>query len=480
MPEILTRSASNVRWVGTSQLIRLIIQLCSVALLSRLLAPSDYGLLAMAMVVTTFAGVLRDMGTANALIQKEELAPALLDTVFWFNIALGLACSACVAGASYPISIAFQEPRLQPVLIALAAIFPISASSVTQQTLMERASRFRDVALLEILSALLGFVAAVITAWCGWGVYSLVAQTFMVAAASTMQVWLLSGWHPTLRWDQEEFRGIWGFSGNLTVSNIVNYIAHSADTFLVGYFLGATELGWYNMTYRIALLPLQNLTYVTNRALFPVYARQSRTDLGRYYLKSLSLLALVTSPVILGLTAVRVPAVETLLGEKWMPVAGLLAWMCPTVLLHSLLSTTATILISIGRTDVLRNCTLLSSVFAVVAFVGGIPFGINGMAAAYFLATVPLFFGIFYITLKHLNLGLGELARCTWRPIAISLAMAAFVMVVDDYLMPHQFQAWVRLAILLAVGVVAYFALTILFLRNLLSQLKAIALMRSR
>src|SRR6202000_157212 len=78
--------ASNVRWVSFSQLGRLIIQLSGIAVLSRLLAPSDYGLLAMALIVITFANVLKDMGTANAIIQKQEISPKLLDTIFWFNL----------------------------------------------------------------------------------------------------------------------------------------------------------------------------------------------------------------------------------------------------------------------------------------------------------------------------------------------------------------------------------------------------------
>ena len=82
-------AASGVVWAGVSQAARVLIQIATLAVLSRLLPPTDFGLLAMATVVTIFATLLRDMGTAAAVIQREKLGSELLDTVFWFNVCLG-------------------------------------------------------------------------------------------------------------------------------------------------------------------------------------------------------------------------------------------------------------------------------------------------------------------------------------------------------------------------------------------------------
>jgi O-antigen/teichoic acid export membrane protein len=479
MPKLRTKSASNVRWVSVSQLGRLIVQLISIALLSRLLAPSDYGLLAMALIVTAFANVMKDMGTANAIIQKQELIPKLLDTVFWFNIGLGVLLCIVIMGAAPLFAAAFREPRLRDVLLTLAIVFPVSASSLTHQTLMERASRFKSIAWVEISSSLLGFGLAMMTALWRWGVYSLVIQTVATAAASTIMFWLLSGWRPRICWDWAEFRGIWGFSGNLAAFNVINYLANNADSVLIGHFLGAAELGWYNMTFRIALVPLQNLTYVVNRALFPIYSRQNRTDLGTYYLKTLSLLALLASPVILGITSVRFPIIDVVLGEKWRPVADVLAWMGPTALLQSFLSTTGVILISTGRTDILKNCGMFSSALFIASFFAGLPFGIVGIAAAYFFATIPVFIMFFYFTLEQLNLRLSDLVKSIWRPMLLALAMSAAVISTDHWLVIGGAGSLVRLAVLVPGGAALYLALVAIFLRRSLTQLLNIALLRT-
>jgi O-antigen/teichoic acid export membrane protein len=476
MAQVRITSISNVRWVGMSQLARLVVQLASVTIFSRLLAPSDYGLLAMATVVTTFGNVFQNMGTSRALIQKQAPTGQLLDTVFWFNVVLGLVLGAIIAATSHLASLAFREPRLQHVLLMLAFIFPIIATGTTHLALMERASRFRSIAWVEISSSGLGFGLALIAAWCSFGVYSLVLQTLITAAISTILFWFYSGWRPSWRWDQKEIYSISHFSGNLLAFNIVNYLANSVDSMLVGHFLGAANLGWYNMAFGIMLLPIQNVTNVLNRALLPVYARQNPSDIGRQYLKAVSLLALVVSPIVLGLWSLRDPLVEIVLGDKWMPVADVLTWFGPLAWLECLLSSTGVVLISAGRTDVIRNIGLFSSLLFVISFVLGFPFGIVGIAKVYFFADLFLFFIIFHLVLKTVNMRMSDLSKNIWRPAAIGWFMGAIIIIADNWLAIAQTQAWLRLVLLVPAGAAFYLALVALFLPESLALLRQVAL----
>src|SRR4051794_24065562 len=124
------------------------------------------------------------MGTSAAIIQAEVPSKQLLDTVFWFNLALGLFLGGIVVATSHLASLAFREPRIQTVLIFLAMSFPIASLAMVQLTLMERASRFRHIAWVEISSSLLGLILGAIAAWHGLGVYSLVVQTLITVTAT--------------------------------------------------------------------------------------------------------------------------------------------------------------------------------------------------------------------------------------------------------------------------------------------------------
>ena len=133
-----SQAASGVLWSGISQAARVLIQTAALVVLSRLLPPTDFGLLAMAAVVTAFVNLLRDMGTASAVIQREVLGKELLDTVFWFNVGLGVALGVGVALFAIPIAMAFKQPALSGVLTTLAVSFPIASSTAVHQALMER------------------------------------------------------------------------------------------------------------------------------------------------------------------------------------------------------------------------------------------------------------------------------------------------------------------------------------------------------
>lgn len=474
----VNRSIANVRWVGVSQYGRLAIQLGSVAIFSRLLSPSDFGLLAMASIITSLAGVFQNMGTTAALIQKESPTDQLFDTVFWFNLVFGVFVGLIVALTAPIVSGIFQETQLVPVLVALALVFPVSSAGVTHLCILERASRFEVIALIEILSSLMGLCIAIAAAWSNYGVYSLVIQLLVSSVMSTLLYWRYSTWRPSWRWDSSELRGIWKFSTNLVGFRTVVYLASNVDNMLIGHYLGSTALGWYSMAYRIMLVPVQSVTSVITRALFPLYSRRSREEIGGHYLRTLVLLALVSSPIVSGLWALRYTFIEVLLGEKWMQVAHVLTWFGPLAWLECFAASTGVVLIALGKTDTLRNLGFFSSSVFVASFVIGLPFGIVGIAATYFLASVIVFNVVFAVVMKVLGLGMGDLARSIWRPVVISLIMAGFVFLADSWL--ASLQAWHRLIILVPAGAVLYGLLVFLLARDVLDLfLKTVWKMRS-
>jgi len=164
-------AASNVKWVAVSQTARIVSQLANIFVLARILPPSDYGLMAMATVVTNFALLLRDQGTSAAIIQKEGLAHNTINTVFWFNILVGVLIAIIIMACSPLIAGYFKHSELINILLMLAIVFPISSSSISHQALLERESKFKKLAFIELTSSIIAMVVAVIAAlngaaWC--------------------------------------------------------------------------------------------------------------------------------------------------------------------------------------------------------------------------------------------------------------------------------------------------------------------------
>jgi PST family polysaccharide transporter len=260
----------------------------------------------------------------------------------------------------------------------------------------------------------------------GAGAYSLVAQTITAAAVSSLQLWLITDWRPKWGWSAREASGLWGFAGHLVGFNTINYFSRNADGMVIGRFLGADALGAYSLAYRIMVFPVQNLTFVATRALFPVMSRRQSfpDELGQLYLRTLSVIALFTAPMMAGLFVLREPFVLVVLGSKWTAVIQIIAFLAPVGFIQSLNCSTGTVFAARGRTDLLFRLGVFGAIVQVSAFLIGLRWGVTGVAACYLVANVIYAIPCLFFALKQVNRSLFDLAAAIWRPIILALLMA--------------------------------------------------------
>jgi len=419
--------SSAAGWAGASQAGRTALQFATTVILARLLAPGDYGLMAMALAIAALGAVFRDLGTGTAIIQRTGLDDRLINGIFRLNLALGLALSIlCIAGAG-PFAQLLGEPRLAAVLVLMSPIFLVSSVGVVPQALLERESRFKDLAGIELAAAALAASVAVAAAALGLGLYALVAQTLTTITASSVLLFLRSRWRPRRGGSISDVRPLLTFSSNLFTFNSLNYVHRNADAFLVGRFLGAVDLGFYSVGYKVVLFPLQNFTFVLARVLLPAYSRQQSNpaEVSRHYLHSLGSITFISAPLMALIWAVREPFVEALLGPQWLRAAGVIAWLAPVGLLQSMVSTSGSVLSAFGRTDLLRNLGLAGVPMLVGSFAVGLPWGIEGVAAAYCAANLLWAYPVLSTVMRVIGTHHHAFLRAVWRPIAVALVVAA-------------------------------------------------------
>lgn len=465
-------ASSGVLWAGISQGGRIVAQIVTVSVLSRILPPADFGLIAIATVVTTFATLLRDMGTAAAVIQRKELKPELVNTVFWFNVLVGLSLALLVAASALPLSIAFKQPRLGAILLALTVTFPSASVGAVHQALLEREMRFRTLARIEVSSALVALAIAIVAALSGFGVYSLVLNTIAISLFASGQLWFASRWRPRFAWSRAEFHSLWGFSGNLFGFQVVNYFSRNADTMLIGRFLGATDVGIYNMAYRIMLFPLASLSTVISRVMFPMLSRKQgdTAAFGAMYLKVASAIGIITIPLMAALWVLRIPFVEVVLGRNWLPVAEVLAWFAPVGMIQSILTTVGVIYMGTGNTKRMLQWGMGYAAVLIVFIAVGLNWGYLGVARAYALAVFVAVYPAFAIPLRLVGLRVPSLVAALWRPgvAAIGMALVLFAL---EMALHGLVPATVRLPLLVAVGIGVYLVLGWLIMRTALLEL---------
>jgi len=433
MPVPLGRSAAaGARWSVASVAWRHLITAVTSVVLARLLVPADFGLLAMAAVFTRFVDLIRDVGTGAGIVQAREAPDRLVSSLFWLNAGLGIASGAVLFEAAPLAAWTFREPRLAPIVRLLAAAPACAAFAVVPTSLLTRELRWRRLAAIEFFGVLAGASLGVGLAWRGYGVWSLVWQSLSGVFIVSSGIWFATAWRPALVFDSAAIRSVLGFSANLTGFNVLNFGVRYADNLLIGRYLGARDLGYYDLAYRLMLSPLQYVATAFGRALLPIYSKMQDDPrrLGRAYLKVIGVVALLGFPAMIGLAAVSRPLVLATLGAAWLPVASLLIVFGPLGALQSVTTSVAGVYQAVGRTDLLFRWGAISAALTVAAFVAGLPFGIEGVASAYALVSCGLAYPLLAVPLGLVGVSVADVLRAIRAPLAATLVMGGGVLAV--------------------------------------------------
>lgn len=448
---------SNARWIATAQAAKIALQFVSIAVLARLLSPHDYGLIAMVFVVGNLVALLRDMGTAAAIIQDPNLTQETTNAVFWINVGLGLVLCVSLLASSGLIAHAFRNDEVIPLLWVLAPSFPITSLGAVPRALLERQSAFAVVAKIEVAVAFLGFIVTVIAASWGAGAMSFIYGTVAMAVLSTAALWRASRWLPNRIAGSAHLRRLLTFSGHLSAFNFINYFARNADSFVIGRYLGAAALGIYSNAYKVMLFPLQNMTYVANRALYPIMCRQENTaEMRNLYFKSLALITLLAAPLMAGIFVLRQPFIDVFLGPKWHEAADVLQWLAPVGFIQSIISTTGTVYMVRGRTDVLLQIGALNAALQIGSFLIGVQWGVLGVAACYLIANLLGALPALRIALQQLDARVHDLFKEIWVAVASALAMGLVVWSIQEFVLDESVSNLMRLAVGVVIGTVIY------------------------
>jgi O-antigen/teichoic acid export membrane protein len=466
------QAGKAVRWSAISQSGLRIGQLATTAVLARLLAPGEFGLIAMATVIVEFSLIFRDLGTSAAIIQREDINQGLLSTVFWANLALGLVVILGIIALSPLIAMFYGEPRLTQILPVLSIAFIFASGSVLQQALLERRLAFDSLAKAEVFAFAFGASTAITLGILGFGVWSLVAQTLVTQASLCVFLWWASQWRPSFQFRWSDILEIRKYSLNLAGSQFLTFVQRNADYVLIGRFLGADALGIYTIAYRLMMYPVQSISFVVSRALFPVYAR-IQDDNKRFsaaYARTVGAIATLTFPVMIGVMVLSTPFVLTLLGERWLPVGGLLFILAPVGIIQSIGGTVALIYRAKGRTDWMFRWTMFSTSIYLIAFWFGVQRSLSAVALFYLIANLALVYPHYKWAFGLISMRWKDFGRALATPLVSAFLMGAVVIGIlhyfDDVLGPR---AQLLLGVVIGGGVygTSFLALNFKQARNL-------------
>jgi PST family polysaccharide transporter len=379
-------------FTGLAQVARVIVQFGSVVVLSRLLSPADFGLVAMVAPLYGLALIFLDLGLSKAIVQSAEVTPEQNNALFWLNVVVSLCLAVPLIFGAPIVSWFYGDDRVAALTRAFAVVIVVGALGAQHTALLNRNMKFRFLAGLDTLSALAGFLGAAALALAFHTYWALFAATAIGTAVSVGGAWMGTGFVPGLpRWESSSApmvrlgAGIAGF-------DVFTFIARNLDNVLIGRVWGDVALGLYDRSYKFLLFPLLQISTPIGRVMLPTLARL-RTDEERYrsaYLRALNQLLLITQPgIVFAITTADI-WIPILLGEKWRAAAPIFQWMGLAALLQPFSTTMNWLFISQGKGGAFARYGAFNAAMSAVAFCAGLPWGPIGVAAAYSISQVLL------------------------------------------------------------------------------------------
>lgn len=478
--DLRSQAVKGVFWTGLGQVMRQVVQVVGSIALARMLAPDDFGVLGMAMFFVGIGQLFADFGIGSAIVQARMDDRVVLSTCFWLNMAVAGTMALTILIASPWIAAFYHRQDLTAVIAVLSINLLIAGSQVVPLALLYRDMRFADLARVQVLGSLAGASVAIAMAWSGAGVWALVAQP-LVGSSVTLSLCIAAlRWRPCLEFSWVRTEPLARFSFALLGTNLVGYANRNVDSMLVGRFLGAGPLGIYSMAIQLMLYPLQQVSSVIVRVLFPtlVKIKDDPERMRGAYLKAVGAIAFITFPMMAGLFAVADDFVLVVFGDDWIPMAPVLKILAWVGMMQSVATTVGTIYLSVGKPQIALKVSLVAMPVLIVGMVVGLNWGILGVAIGYCVASYGLFYYSALMAFRLISLKITDFHAAVGRPLLAALGMVltleGIVPLLSSTLpMP-------RLSIMVVVGITLYLCFSLLINRQQLSELIAILASISR
>ncbi len=403
-------------------------------ILSRLLAPEDFGLSAVSGAAVAFFGMALPTGFGEALVQRKTLSDAHQDSAFWLSLAFGSLCTGAAILCGHVVATVYGKPALDTVMPVLACRILFDALGIVPNSLIARSMNFRILVMRTAVTTLAAGVLAVALALEGRGIWALIVSQVATAALSTGVVFLASGYRPRSLGSFEALRDLSHYGLFATGTRGVQFLSGQADQLLVGLFLGTEAVGLYAFAKRVFTIAIDLTSGVLTAVAHPAFSNaQGDTALVRRgFIRATSFVSLVAFPLFTGLAATAPTLVPALFGAKWQGAALPLSLLCVLGIITCIGTIQAALITSFGKASWWFGYQLFGGVTNLMVYAISAPYGLHAMIVVFILKSYAVWPVSVAMTLRLLGLGLQEYMRPLLPPLAAAAALYTAAVCVDN------------------------------------------------
>lgn len=398
-------------------------------LVARILLPDEYGLYAMAFMITGYAEMFSQLGLGSAIIQKPDINQKEISSVFWFSLIVSTSFAIACFPIAYLTSYIFDEPRIIVLTQTVSILFILSGLQIVPLSLLKKELAFKRVGQFELTCVVFQGISMLAIAYLGGGVWALIGGRVIFAFVMVILLYTKVRWMPMLHYNYQEAKSYIKFGIAVASGGSLFYVSENSDKFFAGRSLGVTQLGFYTFAMQLAKIPTDKIVVLINQVSYPAFAKL-QTDpeqFNKFYLTIVKVTATIVMPIFFGGFMLGGDLVLILLGEKWRPIIFLFEWLCLSQIITALNAYNNFVHDARGKPRYSLFFNFLSAVTMAVAFYLASQYGLETMLIPWF--TVYLFISVFWIlfTLSKLSISYYSYLVQLLNPLLAAILMSLMI-----------------------------------------------------
>lgn len=382
----------GVLYTAIGKYSNVVIQLVITAILSRLISPAEYGIVAVVNVFLVFFQILADSGIGPAIIQNKELTKNDIDHIFSLTIFSGFVLAIVFAGLGYPISFIYQNNLYVKLCLLLGICVFFYTITIVPQSILNKSLKFKQVSLLTLCANVVSGLFAVLFAYLGFGVYTLIFSNIIKALATFILLYYQVSLKFYFKIEKNSFLKIFDFAKFQFLSNFLNYFARNLDNLLIGSIFSPTLLGYYDKAYQLSLYPNQILTQVITPAIHPIMSNFSddKDRMSNVFLKISNVMITIGLPISAFLVINSKDIILFMFGERWLPSVRAFQILSASIWLQMANSFLSSLYQATNNARALFKVGVITSTINIIAILIGVLLGNIESIAAMLLTSFAL------------------------------------------------------------------------------------------
>jgi O-antigen/teichoic acid export membrane protein len=442
--------------------------------LARLLAPEDYGTIALVTVFTTILQVFVDSGLGTALIQKKDADDLDFSSVFYFNFFVCIVLYIGMFLAAPIIAGFYGDNSLIPIIRVISLTIVISGVKGIQQSYVSRNMLFKRFFFATLGGTIFSAFLGIGLAYAGFGVWAIVAQQLSNTAIDTLILWITVKWRPKRMFSWNRLKGLLSFGWKLLVSSLLDTIYNNLRNLIIGKFYSSADLAYYNQGDKFPKIIVTNINSSIDSVLLPTLANEQE-HIDR--VKSMTRRAIKTStfimaPLMMGLAFCATSIVKIVLTDKWLPCVPYLQIFCVTYMFWPIHTANLNAINAMGRSDYFLKLEIAKKAIGLILLLSTMRFGVMIMAYSLLISSITSQIINSWPNKKLLGYGYFEQLRDILPSVLIALFMGGCVNLVNVL----GFSDFLMILVQVPLGAFIYVGLSALFHLEAYAYLKSVFL----